>query len=86
MTTMTLQEIENAIKQWKEEDGEHRAFIFLADGKTSGDSVRMFFSGRHLDLLTLMLCAMLEDEDFKRLVKDAVAVAEKKKKVRQNES
>lgn len=81
MTTMTLEEIENAIKQWKEEDGEHRAFIFLADGRTSGDSVRMFFSGRHLDLLTLLLCALLEDDDFKQLVKEAVGVMKKKKRI-----
>ena len=78
---MTLEEIENAIKQWKEEDGEHRAFIFLADGRTSGDSVRMFFSGRHLDLLTLLLCALLEDDDFKQLVKEAVGVMKKKKRI-----
>lgn len=81
MTTMTLEEIENAIKQWKEEDGEHRAFIFLADGRTSGDSVRMFFSGIHLDLLTLLLCALLEDDDFKQLVKEAVGVMKKKKRI-----
>lgn len=81
MTAMTLEEIENAIKQWKEEDGQHRAFIFLADGKTSGDSVRMFFSGRHLDLLTLLLCALLEDDDFKQLVKEAVSVMKKKKRI-----
>ena len=78
---MTLEEIEDAIKQWKEEDGGHRSFIFLADGKASGDSVRMFFSGRHLDLLTLLLCAILEDDDFKHLVKEAVGIMKKKKRI-----
>lgn len=73
MTTMTLQEITENIKEWQEETGS--TFIFLAKDNTSPDGKNMMSAcvGKGIDLSSLIAAAMSEDTDIERIVKMALA-------------
>lgn len=72
MTTMTLQEITENIKEWQEETGS--TFIFLAKDDTSPDGKNMMSAcvGKGIDLSSLIAAAMSEDTDIERIVKMAL--------------
>ena len=68
MTTMTLQEINEAIDKWQEETGS--TFIFLAIEKDNAPLCH--YAGKSISLSSLVATAISEDDDMATIVKMAL--------------
>lgn len=72
MTTMTLQEITEAINKWQEETGS--IFILFAKDDTVADGKGLIatYSGRGQDLTALIASAIMEDPGMEVIIKTAL--------------
>ena len=72
MTTMTLQEITEAINKWQEETGS--TFILFAKDDTVADGKGLIasYSGKGKDLAALMASAIMADPDMEVIIKTAL--------------
>ena len=72
MTTMTLDELTNAIKEWQEEH--NGIFIFLAKDDTclDGKNILSAYTGIGKDLAALIASAIMEDPSMDVIIKTAL--------------